>query len=128
MNSKLLMTVSSILFMIVGVLFSFAPDEAVTYLGWNSESAILFQLAGAMYFGFGMINWTAKANLIGGIYGRPIALGNFTHAAIAGLALIKITTKQGGNPALIGFVVVYILLAASFGYIFFTHPKLKSGI
>lgn len=114
--------------MIIGVLFSFVPDEAVSYLGWNSESAILFQLAGAMYFGFGMINWTARANLIGGIYGRPIALGNFTHAAIAGLALVKIAMREGGSPAIVGFVVVYLLLAATFGYIFFTHPKLKSQL
>jgi hypothetical protein len=128
MNTKLLMTLSSILFMAIGILFSFAPDEAVSYLGWNPESAILFQLAGAMYFGFGMINWTAKANLIGGIYGRPIALGNFTHATIAGLALIKIATKEGGSPAIVGFVIVYVLLAATFGYIFFTHPKLKSDV
>lgn len=127
MNSRLLMTISALLFLAVGILFSFAPGEVVAFLDWNPESTILFQLAGAMYFGFGMINWTAKANLIGGIYGRPIALGNFTHAMIAALALAKIALKSA-NTVVFLFAAGYIVLAILFGYIFFTHPKLKSSI
>lgn len=121
------MTISAILFLAAGILFSFAPAEVVTFLGWNPESAIIFQLVGAMYFGFGMINWTAKANLIGGIYGRPIALGNFTHAMIAALALGKIALKSGHTVVSI-FAMGYVVLAIIFGYVFFTHPKLKSSI
>ena len=35
------------------------------------------------------MNWMAKTVLIGGIYARPLAIGNFTHFLVGALALLK---------------------------------------
>src|SRR5688500_19534319 len=91
MNTKLLMIVSAIILGLTGLILSFFPQEVSTYFGFNQSPPILLQVLGALYFGFAMINWTGKAHLIGGIYSRPVAIGNFTHFIIGALALIELT-------------------------------------
>jgi hypothetical protein len=71
-----------------------------------------------------MLNWMARANLIGGIYSRPVAMGNFLHFAMVAIALLK--ALLGGlraQPILIGAVVVYSVFAVWFGLAVFTHPE-----
>ena len=97
MNTKLIMIASTLVMGIAGVALSFMPQEILNYFGLvNSSSinAIVLQVLGALYFAFAMTNWTARANLIGGIYGRPIAIGNLCHFTIAGLALIKVFLRD----------------------------------
>jgi hypothetical protein len=35
-----------------------------------------------------MLNWMARANRIGGIYSRPVAMGNFLHFTMGALVLL----------------------------------------
>ncbi len=122
MNTKLLMTVSALLMGAAGILLSFLPDETASLLGLPGENTIVMQLIGAQLFGFAMLNWMAKANLIGGIYSRPVAIGNWAHFFIGALALIKWGASASPTPAAIAVTVAYALLAALFGYVLFTHP------
>jgi hypothetical protein len=119
MNTKLIMSVSAIAMGITGVLLTFLPEEVAMIIGVTAESKIILQIAGALYFGFAMLNWMSKANLIGGIYNRPVAIGNATHFFIAGLALLKISPK---SLVLIVVAVVYTVFAIAFCFILFTHP------
>lgn len=80
----------------------------------------MLQILGAMYFAFAMINWTSRANLIGGIYGRPIAIGNLCHFVIAALALLK--AYSSGLSVILIPAIIYTLFAVVFGIIFLTHP------
>lgn len=121
MNTKLLMTISALILGSAGIILSFLPQESSSFLGFESQPIIL-QLLGATYFGFAMINWTAKANLIGGIYGRPIAIGNFTHFVVGGIALIKLSLGNSENISLVLLAIIYAALGALFAYVFFTHP------
>ena len=50
---------------------------------------MLVQLAGALYVGFAMVNWMAKGNLLGGIYNRAVAMGNFADFGIGAIVLVK---------------------------------------
>jgi hypothetical protein len=126
MNTKIVMSLCAVVLVVMGILFSFLPQEMASYLGWVGTNPILLQLLGAVYFSFAMINWTGKANLLGGIYGKPITLGNFTHFAIGTLALLKWVMQ--GTPFIvwIAITVLYSLFAIVFGYVLFTHPKLKT--
>ena len=126
MNTKVVMTGCAVLLGLIGVVLSFLPQEAASLLGWPDTQPILLQLLGALYFSVAMMNWTAKANLIGGIYGKPIALGNFTHFVIGALALIKLVMHH--TPSIIWLVItaLYSIFAILFGYILFTHPKAHS--
>ncbi len=125
MNTKLLMSVSAVTLGAAGIMFSFLPEEIASYMSMNEASAILLQVLGALYFGFAMINWTAKANLIGGIYSRPVALGNLAHFMIAALALAKYAFNSTGHSYFWVAAFAYAVFAILFGYVFFTTPALQ---
>jgi len=110
MNTKLIMTLTSILLAIIGLALTFAPDVAIRLLNITNSAIItlIFQLLGGAYFAFAMLNWMAKGALIGGIYNKPIAIGNLTHFVIAGLALTKAVLHNQQLP------LVFFLIAGCF--------------
>jgi len=126
MNTKILMISNCIFLGALGVILTFMPDEIISGFSItpDSISILLLQLLGALYLGFAMLNWMAKGSLIGGIYNRPIAIGNFMHFAVGALALIKIITKiHIHSEIVISFTVVYSIFAILFGYVFRTNPS-----
>ncbi|AMM51194.1 hypothetical protein TH61_08400 [Rufibacter sp. DG15C] len=127
MSTKLIMTASALSMAILGVAFSFLPVEILAYFGKtvDPEMGLMLQLAGALYIGFAMLNWMAKSILIGGIYARPVAIGNLTHFLVGGVALFK--AQLHGNGSVEGWVLTggYLLFAALFAWVMLTHP-LKS--
>jgi len=125
MNTKLLMTASSVFMGLIGIAFIFMAHEIIEILGQvpNEISTIAFQLTGALYFGFAMTNWMAKGVLIGGIYSRPLAIGNFSHFMIAGFALVKASLNSNTSSTYtITLTIIYLFFAILFGYVTFTHP------
>ena len=94
MNTKTLMIISAVFLAINGFLFTFFPNEiAVLLLGINSDNYIfilILQILGALYLGFSILNWVSKTSLIGGIYNKPLLIGNLLHFFTASMALIKL--------------------------------------
>ena len=126
MNTKVIMISSCIFLGALGITFTFIPDEIISSLSVtpNPISTLSLQLLGALYLGFAMLNWIAKGSLIGGIYNRPIAIGNFMHFAVGALALIKIITKiHAHSEIVISLTAVYSIFAILFGYVFRTNPS-----
>ena len=129
MNTKLLMICSSIFMGIIGFTLLFLPEEIETFLqiGQNSTSTMFLKLLSALMLGFAFLNWMAKSNLIGGIYSRPVVIGNFTHFVIGFLSLIKlISPKQPNNEVIILLALAYGIFTFFFGFIFFKTPNLNS--
>ena len=126
MNTKLLMTISAVILGVTGIIFSFIPQEVSHFLSLTESTPIVFQILGALYFGFAMLNWTAKANLIGGIYSKPVAIGNFTHFLIGGLALIKLLLPNTNGTSIWPCAILYSIFAVLFGYVLFTNPASTS--
>lgn len=119
MRSKLLMVVSSIVMGIAGIAAIFAPAELLSSLGLaDIAPPVLVQLLGALYFAFAITNWTARHNPIGGIYSRPLALGNFAHFMIGTLVLIRPAIALPKAPLVIAFAV-YLVFALLFGALLF---------
>lgn len=125
MNTKYLMMASSLLLGTIGISLTFLPHEISAAIKSIDTDPIILQIVGALYFGFAMLNWTAKDNLIGGIYSRPVAIGNMTHFMVGGLALIKFAFRST-SPLMWAIAIIYAIFAISFGYIFMNHPKSKS--
>ncbi len=123
MNTKILMTVSSFFMFAAGVIFSFFPQEVLKWAGENANPLIvlILQLVGALYLGFSMLNRMAKGNLLGGIYNRPIAIGNFTHFLVAGIALLK-GASSFQHPYIWALAAVYAGFTLAFGLVIFTNP------
>jgi hypothetical protein len=123
MNTKILMTFSSILMILTGVAFTFIPQEITQALSMGSHGhlSLILQILGALYFSFGMLNWMAKGNIIGGIYSRPIAIGNAAHFFIGSMALLKYASQSGG-VGIWTAGITYLVLAILFGKVLYTHP------
>jgi hypothetical protein len=125
MNTRIIMTASALVMGLGGLSLTFMPDVILMAITIEaSKPAILvMQILGALYFGFAMLNWMSKGNLIGGIYNRPVAVANFSHFLIAGLALLK---ALASNPGVSSFLwtagIIYLVLAAAFGVMLFQHP------
>lgn len=124
MNPRLLMTLSAAAMAAAGLAASFLPQEILTYFGRAQDACgvLLLQVAGALYLGFAMLNWMARANTIGGIYNRPIALGNFLHFTVAAIALLKALGRGPHDPVLLIAATAYVAFAIWFGLVVFTHP------
>lgn len=121
------MSSSALILGLSGLALSFLPQEALGFfeLETKSISVLLLQILGAMYFAFGMLNWMARSTLIGGIYNRPIAIGNTIHFTMVALALVKllISSTELSNKLWV-LALVYILFAVLFGRILFKTPKI----
>ena len=125
MNTKILMTASSILLGAVGILLTFLPNEMISYLiiTANSISTLSFQLSGALYLGFAILNWMAKESIIGGIYNKPIVIGNFMHFFVGALTLVKVVSEiKVHSEIFITLTVVYVIFGLLFTYVFITNP------
>ena len=117
------MAASSIVMAVFGLAATFLPQELLGRLGHAPSAAltVVVQLTGALYVAFALLNWMAKDSLIGGIYNRPVALGNFLHFAMGALALAK---QLGAGPGalLVTLAAIYWIFAFAFGAILFTSP------
>lgn len=124
MNTKLLMILSSLLMAIGGVLLQFFPHEILNYFKVDSNGILplLVQMIGALYLGFAMMNWMAKSVLIGGIYARPLAMGNFLHFTVGAFGLLKYAYFAQNSWAIWIAAIIYSLFAILFGIVLFTHP------
>lgn len=126
MHTKTILSASALFMGILGIGLSFLPDEIVSFFNMppSKWTAVFLQMWGSIYLGFAMLNWMSKGVRIGGIFNKPLAVGNFMHFGAGGIALAKAVTVIEIHQAIgIGITVVYGVFALAFGYIFRTSPK-----
>lgn len=126
MNTKILMTLSVVFLGLIGISLSFFTKEVDTFFNSDSNNAsVLFlQLTSALYLGFALMNWMAKDSRIGGIYNRPIAIGNLMSFGVGTIALIKIVPKiELHKEFIIGLTILYAIFTICFAIVFKTNPK-----
>lgn len=128
--TKTLMTISAIFLAVNGFGFSFFPNE-ISVLLTNDDNhffILILQILGALYLGFSYINWMSKNSLIGGIYNKPLLIGNTLHFLTASMSMLKLVFKLENNLQLIiSYTIIYCLFTLSFGYVFFSNPFLKKS-
>ena len=124
-NTKIIMISSTLFLGMSGAILTFLPNEIISSIGIRPShiTTLFLQLMGAMYLGFAMLNWMAKGTLIGGIYNRPIAIGNLMHFGVGAIALIKIIFKiLTHKEIVIALAAVYVIFAILFAYVLRTNP------
>jgi hypothetical protein len=121
------MTSCSLILALVGVFALFAPNVLLSALGASvmAQLSIFVQLLGALYFSFALINWTAKDSAIGGIYARPVSLGNFSHFLSGTLILTKYLLSNEFNLATGLVWLVYTIFAVYFYWLVFRATGIK---
>ncbi|RYU89654.1 hypothetical protein EWM62_14500 [Mucilaginibacter terrigena] len=120
---------SAMFLAVAGMGLTFFPQELNAYIaiGVNKYFTLIIQIMGALYFGFAMINWMAKGSIIGGIYNRPLVIGNFAHFFIGGIALVKVVLADDHMPAAIWILAgIYSVFAILFGILFNRHPNAQA--
>jgi hypothetical protein len=125
MNSKFILTVSSIVFFSLGVLASFAPEVFLSFLKIKHtlNATLIAQAIGAFNVAMGILNWMSKESLFGGIYNRPITMANLAYFFMSGLAIIKGVLNSPQVSLLLGGVgIIYLILATTFWFILFKNP------
>jgi hypothetical protein len=123
MNTKLLMIVSSILLGLAGVVTLIAPQEllAALQVPVTPPLSVVIQLMGAFYFAFALTNWIAKDSVIGGIYAKPISLGNFAHFTVGALVLAKYQLSEEATAVHFAVLIAYAIFALIFGWLAFVY-------
>lgn len=123
MPTRILMMASAALLALLGLAMSFMPQEVLGLHGTIPDNAtvLLVQMAGALYLGFAMLNWMARGVLIGGIYARPLAAGNFLHFIMVAITLVKAAIAFGAVPLMLS-AAVFSAFAIGFGLVLFRSP------
>lgn len=129
--SYLLMMTSASFNGILGIAFSFFPQEVLAQLGESIGplTTLAMQILGAFYMGMALMNYTGKRAVLGGIYNRPLQMGNTVYCSIAAITLIKYLASQSFiiAPAIMLVSLTYVLLAVSFLKLLFTSPVKESN-
>lgn len=121
---RLLMAASALFLALLGLPCVFAPDIVLTRLVGSTSvlAEVIVQLAGALYVGFAALNWMSKGSLMGGIYGRPVGVGNLLHFFAGALAVVKVI-PQIGAPAVVWVICAgYLVFAVGFGLVVLRNP------
>lgn len=120
-NTTILMSASALFLGALGVATSIFPRALLSSLDLQPNSAmlLLMNVVGALYLGFAILNWMAREKLIGGIYSRPVAMGNVFHFIVAAIPLIEYLMTQSTSIPLAVITAGYVIFAASFGYVAF---------
>ena len=131
MSSRLLLSVSAVVMGAAGMIGSFLPHELLKFLGVAPSGIlpVMVQVLAALLFAFAMVNWTARGSLIGGIYNRPVAIGNLTHFVVGALAIVKAAFAGGTHAQILAIAaVVYAIFAVAFAMLFFRSPVQRGGV
>jgi len=120
MKTRVLMATSAAFLALIGIAALFAPDEilAAAHIPPSPLLPPLIQLCAALLLGFAMTNWMIKGSRVGGIYNRPIAMGNFLHFAIGAITLVRFAF-HGAPPPVLVLAIPYTLFAIGFGVVVF---------
>jgi len=121
MKTRALMAASAIFLAILGIAALFAPDEILRAANVPSSPLLppLVQLCAALLLGFAMANWMVKGSRVGGIYNRPIAVGNLLHFAVGAITLDRFALHSHQAWPVIALAAIYTLFAVGFGLVVF---------
>ena len=127
MPGRLILSFSAIVLFIAGGATLFAPDELARAIdpAASRSLSVIVQLLGSGFLGFALINWMSRRNRIGGIYARPLGMGNLLLFATAALTLGKATAAWNHSAVGIGLCVILAILAASFAWLVFAYDPVS---
>lgn len=116
---------ASMTFLLVGgLVLLFAADELLPRLisGFPAGGAWLGQFLAAAWMALGMLNWFNQQTLLGGIYGRPVAMTNAIFYFIAAISLVKVAARDELPPAGWAVAVPMTVFAIAYVWLLFRGP------
>jgi hypothetical protein len=80
------------------------------------------QILGALYLGFAVLNWMSKGVRMGGIYARPLAMGNGLHFLVGAFTLFRYALQSPTATGVWVWAAGYALFAGLFSMVMFVSP------
>jgi len=107
-----------------GIVLLFAPELLFRLfdLSGSPEGAVTAQLFGAALISLGLMNWTARGLVLGGIYGRALVYGNLVYSLIGFFVGIRARLSGFSNEYFWAEVVLYLAFGMAFGVMLFRGP------
>ncbi|MED3551862.1 multidrug DMT transporter permease [Cytobacillus praedii] len=123
MKTKWLLSSSAVMMGLLGLAGTFIPEEISVILGLDPSpiTLILLQIIGGLYLGFAMLNWFTRSARIGGIYNKPVVLGNLIHFIVVLFAVIRQLAEQFHFLFVI-LTLVYLGFAVWFTLVMRSNP------
>ncbi len=117
-------TLSAIVLFAVGLVLLFDPS----IVGMTSAPAVMIVgLYAAALIGLALATWTGRSGPIGGIYGRALTMGNFGHAFVGALLLLR-PVLADGLTLWSAALALYAALAVGWGYLLFWSSGLPPAV
>lgn len=127
MIGRAILSAGAAVLFVVGVSGLFGADElARVFLRGAGAGEPLIHIAAGGLLGFAMVNWMSRGNRIGGIYMRPLAIGNLLLFTVSGLSLARALMAGQLPPLATALALAFSALAVAFGWLAFAHDPLAS--
>jgi hypothetical protein len=124
---RIVMVASGVWLALAGIACLFAPAETGAALGGDGIDALFVELLGALFIASAAANWTARGSMIGGIYARPLSVGNFFHFVIGATVLSKKISAENFSLLYVLVTMVYLVFAIAFALLLFGYFGRKEG-
>jgi hypothetical protein len=119
MNTRLLQTLSTAFFGACGIVALFAPEIFLSSISMaNVTPHWPVQILAAALLALGIFNWMTRGFAMGGIYGRPVVMTNFTFFFVAAMTTVR-AVLAGGRPGPIGVLLICGIFAIAYGLLAF---------
>lgn len=107
----------------LGLALLFAGAELSPWLFGLALPEPVTAIIAAAFLGFASMNWVARHNILGGIYGRAVVAADQTHFTIGALVLVKHGLTHGAPAGLWTITGLYVI-----GALYFTTLLRGSGL
>ncbi len=122
LSSRPFVTCSALALLGGGVVLLFDPQS----IGSTSQPTIaITSLYAAALIGLALATWIGRTGPMGGIYGRALVTGNFGHAFIGCLSLLRPAMAAREASVWWAALALYALLAIGWGYLLFWSSGLQ---
>ncbi len=125
MGRCILTTSAFFLFALGGAGLFLADEIAERLLAAAPAGESFAQLAAAGALGFAVTDWMSRGSRIGGIYARPLVLGNVLLFAIATSAIARPAFAGLLPPVAMYLAVALGAMALAFAWLAFAHDPLQ---
>ena len=124
MISSIVSRLSAALLLLGGLTLLFAADVVLPAIvpGFPPSAAWLCQLLAGAWLGLAAVNWLQRTAVIGGIYGRPIVMGNTALYLVSALSLLRALVDGAAPRAMWAPCAVALALAIVYGALLLRGP------
>lgn len=123
-TSNAITTISALVLAVSGIALLFASDEILPRVmpEATAGTTVLGQLVAAGWLAVAGLNWNQRHMIVGGIYGRPTVLANFTLYMVTAFSLAH-PAMAGGAPRVFGpLAVLFGVLALVYTMLLLRGP------